>query len=295
MAGGFEAHGINPLTLGARLRYRVQAQPPRVPHENPMHSEGARRLGFPEGLVVGVTGYGWMTHLAAAALGRDWLDRGSFSVTFLRPFHYGQQATLAAEVDVHTGSQTRLVCRAFTATHGDNPVALATMAVERDREPPTIDLADYRAAPLPEMADRPIATLKNFPPGKSLGSIEVKLDRALVDAHLEVLGESLSIYKGQDAPIFPGLYLSMCNWAFELNYLAIPWMHLKSAGQHLGPSRVGDELAVRGVVHKTFEEGGRRQVQLDLVIVANGKRPVAKVRHTVAYELYETTAASEGR
>ncbi len=289
--GSFLARGIEPLEQGAQLRYQVQASPPRVPHENPMHSEGARTLGFQEGLVVGVTGYGWMTHLAAAGLGREWLDRGTFSVSFLRPFYYGRAATLSAEIEKHTAEHTRLACRAFTEMHGDSPVALATMEIRRDRSAPEIDLADYPIADLPEMDERPIAALENFPLGRVLGSIEVQLDRELVDQHLEVLGESLPIYRGKDAPIFPGFYLSLCNWAFEMNYLALPWMHVKSAGQHLGPGRVGDELGVRAKIHKTFDHGGRRHVQLDLVLVANGKRPVAQVRHTVAYGLYETVAA----
>jgi hypothetical protein len=109
------------------------------------------------------------------------------------------------------------------------------------------------------------------------------MDTSLATAHLRKIGQTWPGYDGNDAPYFAGLYVTLSNWAFELNYLASPWLHLKSYGRHVGVCRVGDKLSIRGMVHRTTSQPTRTLAELEFQIRANDIQPVAEVRHIIAY------------
>jgi len=64
-----------------------------------------------------------------------------------------------------------------------------------------------------------------------------------------------------------------------------PWIHVESHGQHLGVIRVGERLSTRGKIKGLFERKCHEFVELDLLLVANGSRPVATIRHVAIYQL----------
>ena len=47
--------------------------------------------------------------------------------------------------------------------------------------------------------------------------------------------------------------------------------------------RTGDELTVRAKVTGNYERKGHRFVDLDGLVVANGKTPIARIAHTAIY------------
>src|SRR5437762_14309139 len=86
---------------------------PVEPVENKIHEHGlARELGFRGGLVPGVTVYGWMTHPVVAALGRDWLERGTFAARFARPVYFDEPVTIQASVAQRDGEDVVIEARA---------------------------------------------------------------------------------------------------------------------------------------------------------------------------------------
>jgi acyl dehydratase len=64
-----------------------------------------------------------------------------------------------------------------------------------------------------------------------------------------------------------------------------PWIHVASDVVHLGLARAGDRLTTRGRVVEVFEKKAHRFVVLDLLVVADGARPVLGVRHTAIWEV----------
>jgi acyl dehydratase len=82
-----------------------------------------------------------------------------------------------------------------------------------------------------------------------------------------------------------GLYLDLANRALSRNVRVSPWIHVESEGRHLGIARVGDRLEMRAKVKRLFEKKGHEFVELDLLLVAEGTRPIASIRHVAIYQL----------
>ncbi len=73
-----------------------------------------------------------------------------------------------------------------------------------------------------------------------------------------------------------------------------PWIHVESEGRHLGFARVGDRLEMRAKVKRLFEKKGHEFVELDLLLVAEGTRPIASIRHVAIYQLPRIAGRGEG-
>jgi hypothetical protein len=68
------------------------------------------------------------------------------------------------------------------------------------------------------------------------------------------------------------------------NVVMGPWIHVASAVTHHGAVGLGADLCARARVSDRFERGGHRFVVLDVLVVADGDRPVVRVAHTAIYE-----------
>ncbi|HLQ62286.1 MAG TPA: hypothetical protein VK131_10505, partial [Candidatus Acidoferrales bacterium] len=124
--------------------------------------------------------------------------------------------------------------------------------------PPEVSVDAYPPAPLPAVP--PKASPQAFEAASRLGSVAT------------VVGDVL--------PLCPDLG----NQALMANFSLGPWLHVGSEVQHLGLVEAGAEVSVRGRVARWWEQKGHRFVELDLVVVGTGERPLALVRHTAIYE-----------
>jgi hypothetical protein len=61
--------------------------------------------------------------------------------------------------------------------------------------------------------------------------------------------------------------------------------------QLIGAINSGDELIARARVTANYEKKGHRFVELDALVVANGKTPVAHCQHIAIYQPREQAAA----
>ena len=274
---------LEALIVGTTLPdYDVSAKATTDPVENKIHEDRlAREFGFRGGLVPGVTVYAWMTHSIVAALGPAWLDHGTFSVRFAKPVYFDEPIAVRASVAANTKDEITIQARALNE-EGDL-CATATMGLPRGPLLALPDLAAYPAAPLPKK--RPPVNRRELARRPVLGTPSLVVDRSAVDAFLERVGETLPLYRGADAPVHPALYLDQANRALDQNVRVSPWVHVESHGQHLGVVRVGERLETRARVKGLFEGKGHQFVELDLLLVAGGSRPVASVRHIAIYQL----------
>ena len=277
---------LEALVVGTALpEYRVSATATADAWENKIHEDAlAREFGFRGGLVPGVTVYSWMTHPVVAALGGAWLDHGTFSVRFAKPVYFGEEATVRTSVAAHSRDQVTIQAR--VVNHEDEVCATATMGLPLGPLLPLPDVAAYPSAPLPE--ERPPASRAFLASRTVLGTPQLGLDRAVLDAFLVKVGEKLPMYRDADAPAHPGLYLDQANRALDRNVRVSPWIHVESHGQHLSAPRVGHRLETRARVKNLFQGKGHEFVELDLLLLAEGDRPVAAIRHIAIYQLRAT-------
>lgn len=277
---------LEALVVGTDLpEYRVSAVATSDAWENKIHEDSlAREFGFRGGLVPGVTVYSWMTHPVVAALGGAWLDHGTFSVRFAKPVYFGEEVTVRTSVAAH--SRDEVTIQARVVNREDEVCATATMGLPLGPLLPLPDVAAYPSAPLP--AERPLASRALLAGRPVLGTPTLLLDRTALDAFLLKVSERLPMYRGADAPSHPGLYLEQANRALDRNVRVSPWIHVESHGQHLSVPRVGQRLEMRAKVKNLFQGKGHEFVELDLLLLAEGARPVAAIRHVAIYQLRAT-------
>jgi hypothetical protein len=274
---------LDVLVVGTALpEYRVSATPTHDAWENKIHEDGlAREFGFRGGLVPGVTVYAWMTHPVVAALGGAWLDHGTFSVRFAKPVYFGQPVTVRASVAAHSRDEVTIQVR--VVNDEDEVCATATMGLPLGPLLALPDVAAYPAAALP--AERPLATRALFEGRAVLGTPQLILERAVAEAFLARVSERLPMYREADAPVHPGLYLDQANRALDRNVRVSPWIHVESHGQHLSMARVRERLETRARIKNLFQGKGHEFVELDLLLLAEGARPVASIHHVAIYRL----------
>ena len=277
---------LDALVVGTALpEYRLRAEATADAWENKIHEDGlAREFGFRGGLVPGVTVYSWMTRPVVAALGGAWLDRGTFSVRFAKPVYFDEPVTVKASVVAHSEDAVAIQARAINEQ--EEVCATATMSLPLGSLLPRPDLGDYPTGSLP--AERPPASRAFLESHCVLGTPQLVADRTTADAFLDRVSETLPMYRDAAGPTHPGLYLDQANRALDRNVRVSPWIHVESHGQHLSVLRVGERLETRARVKNLFQGKGHEFVELDLLLVAEGARPVASIRHIAIYQLRAT-------
>jgi acyl dehydratase len=254
---------------------------------NRIHDDvGARQHGYAGALVAGVTLYGYVSRLAVAAWGLDWVARGTASVRFLRPVYDGDELTLDGRLVARSANPLAgEVVAEIEARGARGDVATTLVAGLAWGGPPMApDLGAYPSAPLPSAP--PPATAATLTRLDRLGTIALELDATVLAQAADDLDDALPDYRGPRGVAHPGLLLRQANRALAENVALGPWIHAASDVTHLGLARAGDRLETRGRVTRVYERGGRGWVDLDLVLVASdGPRPIARIRHTAIYRL----------
>jgi hypothetical protein len=232
-----------------------------------------------------VTIYGYLVRLAVATWGLDWLRRGTASIRFLRPVYHGDEVTLTGQVVARSA----------------NPVAGETVA-ELEARAPGGEVAASLLAGLswggpvmaPDPRSYPAARLPEAPPGAtegtlravgSLGTPVLVLDAGTLTGAADDLDDPSPVYRGPDGVAHPGLLLRQANRALSENFRLGPWIHAASDVAHCGVARAQDRVETRGRVARTYERKGRGWVDLDLLLVVDGVRPIARIHHTAIYDL----------
>ena len=89
----------------------------------------------------------------------------------------------------------------------------------------------------------------------------------------------------------PGLLQRVMNRVLVDNAILGPWIHVGSRMQLLNAARSGDELTARAKVTGNYDKKGHRFVELDALLVANGRTPLAHCQHIAIYQPREQAAA----
>ena len=266
--------------MSTPLWHKVEAYNLSRASENKIHDDAvARQYGFSGGLVPGAEVYAYMAHLPVQIWGRPWLERGTADCRFLKPVYDGAVATVTAvesegELQIQVESQGELCASGRAALHGE-----------------PLDLPELDAfIMVPPAASRPPADETSLAAGVWLGTAPLRLTPELSMQYLDDVGETDALY-ARNGLAHPGLILRLCNAALRENVTLGPWIHTGSSIQNFAAPRVGDELSARARVAANYERKGHRLVDLDVLVLANGAKPVARVKHTAIYRLRQVAQA----
>jgi acyl dehydratase len=259
--------------------YRVEAFNTAKLSENKMHDDTvAKRFGFSGGLVPGVDVMAYMMHLPVTKWGRAFLERGLIEARFLKPVYDGEIADVTGEESDGVLS-IQVECRGQLCATGSASVPAVA---------PMVSIADFPdTAPVSER--RPVDA-QSYELGKWLGTVPRAWAGDAAAEYLSDVRERDPIYLAEGLG-HPGLVQRVMNKVLVDNAILGPWIHVGSRMQLLSATKSGDELTARAKVTGNYEKKGHRFVELDALVLANGRTPLAHCQHIAIYQPREQAAA----
>lgn len=259
------------MRIEALRPYRVQAVNTDPDSENRIHSvEIARRYGFAEGLVPGVTVYGYMTVPVVRYYGRQWLEQGWMRLNLRKPFYEGEDVFVRLVAVDDDAVQVTAI--------GDGVVRVSAEAGIA-APPAEISAEIFPERPLP--AERPAEVR----PGE-LGTLHRDL-RPDHERIVPLLHDPLEFYR---AAAHPSRLLSLCNDLLMANFALPPWIHVSSALVNHGTARWDERVSVRGRVRECFSKKGHEFLVADVVVHGADDRLIQRVRHTAIWRIAENAS-----
>jgi acyl dehydratase len=259
--------------------YRVEAFNTAKLSENKMHDDTvARRFGFSGGLVPGVDVMAYMMHLPVRRWGRPFLERGLIEARFVKPVYDGDVAHIL-------GEESDGVISIQVESRGEQ---CATGTASLPAVAPSFSIGEY-----PEVAavsERKPVEAASYELGKWLGTAPRTWAGEAAAEYLSDIRERDPIY-AREGLGHPGLLQRVMNKVLVDNAILGPWIHVGSRMQLLNAGRSGDELTARARVTGNYEKKGHRFVELDALVVANSRTPLAHCRHVAIYQPREQAAA----
>jgi acyl dehydratase len=253
--------------------YRVSAYNTAKASENKIHDDAtARRFGFSGGLVGGVHVYAYMTHQPLARWGRAWLERGTGECRFSKPVYEGDVVEIVAD---ETGDGL-----ALSAVSRGELCATGSAALPASATAPPIQ--GFQPATPPAQDARPAADERSLAVGRRLGMTPLTVTADYHAQDLSDTRETDPLYAAEGI-VHPGTILRCCNWVLSHNVVLPAWMHVGSKVQNLGVAHVGDTLSARAHVMQNYVHKGHKFVEVDALVLANERTPLARVTHIAIY------------
>jgi acyl dehydratase len=259
--------------------YRVSAYNTAKLSENKMHDDTvAKRFGFSGGLVPGVDVMAYMMHLPVKKWGRAFLERGLIEARFIKPVYDGEIANVSGEesdgiLSIEVESRGQLC---------------TTGSASLPAEAPSFSILHF-----PETAavtERGPVNAASYELDKWLGTVPRAWVGEAATEYLTDVRERDPIY-AREGLGHPGLLQRVMNKVLVDNAILGPWIHVGSRMQLLAAGKSGDELTARAKVTGNYEKKGHRFVELDALVVANGRTPLAHCQHIAIYQPREQAAA----
>ena len=267
-------------------RYHVLAYNISHNSENKIHDDVvAKQFGFTGGLVPGVDVYAYMMHAAVGRWGRAFLERGNASCRFMKPVYDGDIAEVEGTDSAET-TAIEVISKTLHCASGS-----ASLPDSAPMPSPMPSLADFQPAATPAMEARMPARPATIPIGGWFSPHPLHVTAEVAADYLRDIREQDPLYK-REGLVHPGTILRMCNWALSHNVVLGPWIHVGSQVQNLGVAHVGETLSARAKVTDNRNHKGHLFVDLDVLVLAEGTRPVAHVRHTAIYRPRQVAQAA---
>jgi acyl dehydratase len=259
--------------------YRLSAYNTAKLSENKMHDDTvARRFGFSGGLVPGVDVMAYMMHLPVKKWGRPFLERGLIEARFVKPVYDGETVEV-------TGEESGGVLSIEVASRGE---LCASGTASLPSSAPSLAIADYSETAV--VTERRPVNAMSYQLRQWLGTLPRAWAGEAANEYLADIRETDTIY-AREGLGHPGLLQRMMNRVLVDNAILGPWIHVGSRMQLLAAAASGDELTARAKVTGNYEKKGHRFVELDALVVANGRTLLAHCQHIAIYQPREQAAA----
>jgi acyl dehydratase len=259
--------------------YRVEAYNTAKQSENKMHDDTvAKRFGFSGGLVPGVDVMAYMMHQPVAKWGRTFLERGLIDARFFKPVYDGELAEVTAE-ESNGALSIEVLSRGEVCATGTASLPAST---------PAVSIADYEE--VAAVAERKPVNAASYEVGKWLGTTPRDWPGDAAREYLVDIREADPIY-AKEGLGHPGLLQRVMNRVLTDNAILGPWIHVGSRMQLLSAKKAGDVITARAKVIGNYDKKGHRFVELDALVVANGKTPLAHCHHVAIYQPREQAVA----
>lgn len=239
--------------------------------ENKIHDDTvASKFGFTGGLVPGVDVFAYLAHMPMAKWGKDWLTGGQMRARFVKPVYDGDTAEV-------TEKETAEGLDLSISTRGD--LCATGSAKQRGIAAASKPLP---TAEMPELDNRPPASMTSLVPGATLGTLREMYTRQEGLEHIAAVRDDAALY--DDGRIAnAGWLLRRANYVLADNVKLGPWIHVESDISFHSLLRDGDELEVRAVVAENVDTKGHLMVVLDTQMLS-GRRFIATCKHWAIYE-----------
>ncbi len=153
---------------------------------------------------------------------------------------------------------------------------------------PSVSLSDF--VDVAAVGERKPVDATSYAQGKWLGAVPRIWAADAAKDYLADIRETETIY-AREGLGHPGLLPRVMNKVLVDNAIMGPWIHVGTRMQLLSASGIGDELTARAKVIGNYDKKGHRFVELDALVVANGKTPLAHCHHIAIYQPREQRAA----
>jgi hypothetical protein len=274
-----------PYSAGSSLpEHRIKASVDTADSSNRIQDdEFARRYGFRAGLVPGMSIFAYMSRPLVELMGRDWLERGSAEVHFLRPIYEGEEIRVSGSI---------------ASVSGDGALSLDYKASNHQGVACGIGIAKLPAA---KSGFEP--SLDDYPPGRT------KLYRPLSLESLQV-GEALTPLSSEFTwnvhwqycrksirdhhPLYerimhPGWLASRASQILAINYEIPAWIDVSSYVHNLHLLEEECTIETRGRVYDKFERDGDHFIILDLAVFSP-TCCLATMRYTAIFRIAPNAA-----
>jgi acyl dehydratase len=243
-----------------------------------MHDDSvARRFGFSGGLVPGVDVMAYMMHLPVEKWGRAFLERGLIEARFVKPVYDGETVDATA-AESNGALSLQVESRGQVCATGNASLPASA---------PSVSISDFEE--VAAVTERRPVDASSYELGKRLGTVPRAWAGDAAKEYLADVRERDPIYAEQGLG-HPGLLQRVMNKVLVDNAILGPWIHVGSRMQLLAAAKSGDELTARARVTGNYEKKGHRFVELDALVVANGRTPVAHCQHIAIYQPREQAA-----
>lgn len=264
--------------------YRVKASIDTENSSNRIQDdEYARHYGFRAGLVPGLSVFAYMTRPLVEFAGRDWLERGSADMHFMRPVYEGEEIRIGGAVS--SEDETGTLSLEYQAANSQGAVCgigTAQLCATAPASEPSI--SDYPAgrAKLP----RPLS-LESLQAGDLLSPVASEFTWSL---HWQYCRKSIrDLHPIYEKVLHPGWIAGRAGHILSANYAIQAWIDVACQVQYFHLPMEECVIETRGRVHSKFERNGDHFIVLDLAVFAPA-RCLASMRYTAIFRIAPNAA-----
>ena len=266
--------------MTSRRPYRVSAYNTSKQSENKIHDDTvARQFGFSGGLVPGVDVLAYMIHLPVAKWGRAFLERGLIEARFVKPVYDGEIAEVTGEesdgvLSIEVESRGELCATGTRVAAGGGAVVFA-VGFQRNRAG-----GRAQAGQCGVLSRSANGSARCRAPGPAMRQPNISPTSA----------RPMRSMRAKARPSRPVAAGDEQGAGRQRHPRARGFT--SAAGCSCCRRRaVGDEITARAKVTGNYDKKGHRFVELDALVVANGKTPLAHCQHIAIYQPREQAAA----